>query len=355
MLQGNLLISAEATIAIIAVCLGVFAIASVLYGVFRKFSQMGWLPWQLPVIFGIALLTGYVPADMGVAQRYAAVVAIFVGGTAIVFAVGGVIRYFMHARLRPANILIRALDRVLGAVTALLGYAVIVLCIGGLALPFLTNVIPDIAATIGIAEIPIVASILPYALDFFVVTVLACTIQAGYRVGFGRALIYLIMFALTLASAAAAIWLTLAVTPFKAFASLIAGGFSSLSAPLASLLGKGIAAVILFIVFFLVSCILGFLLNKLLRKIKYVRVLKWIDGILYSVLLLAIVLALFAGVHYGIQYVAHADLSAIMEQIPEQLHIPDIQEIALRLEAFVTSSTLSRMLYLSNPLLLISV
>lgn len=355
MLNGNLLISNGGTMVIIILCLCVFAVASILYGVFRKFSQMGWLPWQLPIFFAFGLLADSLTAplqnDYG---RYIAAMAIFVTGVVLIFAVGALIRYFMHTKMRPALLIWRVFDRLLGAITALLGFVMILLAVGGLVLPFLEYVLPEAGGILGIFDLNIWAALGPYALDFFVVTLLACSLQAGYRIGLGRALIYGIMIVLTAGSIFLSVYLTLFTSPFRAFARLIARGFSGLNPMLASFLGYGIATLLEFIVFFLVSCLIGFFLNKLLRRIRYVRVLGIIDGILFAVVFLVLACGLISGIHFGISYLAGGNFEAALggnEQIGQLLE--SVRSWGSKLEAFVMSSPLSRLLYLSNPLRLV--
>lgn len=353
MLNGNLLISQGATTAIVVVVLCVLAIASFVYGVIRKFSRMGWTPWQLPILFGVALLTQYVPETELPWVRYLIVVGIFLAGTALVFGLGALIRHFMHAKMRPAALIWQVLDRILGAVTAFLGYAVILLALGGLALPFLANVLPDVMTGIGV-DLSALDAILPYALDFFVITLFACAVQAGYRVGFGRAVIYAVTFALIGVSFILSLYLAAFVGPFRALSKAIYHSFGGALNPIVGkLLGGGICAVLLFIIFTLVSCIIGFFLNKLLRHIKYVRVLNLIDGILLALVFFAVVCAITAAIHTGVWFFASGafrtaiDLSAVSDVLP----LDEIQMWAERVEAFVTSSPFSRMLYLSNPVL----
>lgn len=352
MLNGNLLISGEATMTIVIVCVTVFAVASILYGLFRKFSQMGWLPWQLPIIFALSFLTELVPAMENGYLRYAICVGIFLAGTALVFGTGAVIRYFMHAKMRPALLIWRFFDRLLGVVTALLGYAVILLSVGGLALSFLSNVLPDLLGSLPLPDLPIVDWVLAHALDFFVVTIFACSIQAGYRIGMGRAILYGIMFVLTAGSFFAAAYLTGFVSPFRKAAGVIARGFSNLTPSVASLIGFSITTLILFIIFFAVSCLIGFLLNKLLRRIRYVRLLGIVDGILFSLVFFALMCALAAGVQYLAYYIAHCDLSALGE-LGNALPLDTVREWALRVEAFMAGAPFARLLYETNPLILL--
>ena len=45
----------------IGICAGVLALAALLYGIFRKFTRVSWLSWQVLIVFAATLLAGVLP------------------------------------------------------------------------------------------------------------------------------------------------------------------------------------------------------------------------------------------------------------------------------------------------------
>lgn len=306
----NLLISSQATMAIIIAAACVFFLALFFYGIFRKFTQMGWLPWQIPIIFGIVYLIDYVPKDLNPNARYFISLSIFLLGAAAVLGIGALVRFFIHRRMRPASAIVSVFNRLLGGITAMLGFAVIVLAIACFALPLCEYCIPPAQGILSVVfENPIWKAVSGHAFDFFLVAIFTCAVQAGYRVGFGRGLLTLFMCAGTLASLVLALFLTVRV-PFlhsivHSFERAIAG---TANAVVAKICAYGLVALLLFLLLFTVLSLIGFLLHKLIRRCRYVRVLGFIDGALCSVLFFAIVLALASGIDYAVGWLAYGGL-----------------------------------------------
>ena len=58
---ANLLASISTPVWIAIGVVGAFAVASVVYGVFRNFMRMAWTSWQILAIFALTLLLKVIP------------------------------------------------------------------------------------------------------------------------------------------------------------------------------------------------------------------------------------------------------------------------------------------------------
>ncbi len=344
------------TTIIIIVLACVCGVASLLYGVFRKFSQMGWIPWQIPLIFLFVLLCDKLPETMNADTHFALASLIFLGGTGVILGIGGVLRYLMHAKLRPAHTAWRAIDRILGALTALMGYAVILLAAGGLALSLIENCIPSLGGSLSpVFESGVWGVVGKHALDFFVIAVLACLVQVGYRVGFGRGFIILLMFAFAVGTIVLTVFLLWRVPFFRAFGELFAGAFKKSDPIVANCAGFGIAGFILFAIVFTILTVLCFFLHKLVRRIRYIRGFGIVDGLLLAVILFAVAVLFLCALNVGVWWLAHdLESTSLAEQLTAEGAdeiLRTIADIARRVEAWITSSSFTRILYTANPFL----
>ena len=106
------------TIVILIVC--ILALASLLYGVLRKFSRMGWAAWQILFAWCITMTLDWLPEDASDGGRMAVGLAVFFGAVVGTLALGGAVRLAMLKRKTPAHPAWRFFDRVLGGI---LGFA----------------------------------------------------------------------------------------------------------------------------------------------------------------------------------------------------------------------------------------
>ena len=347
MLTGNLLLSGSATTAIIVICAVIFGISVFLYGFFRKFSQMGWLPWQIPLMFLMVLFTDLIPDTLGDGLRFTLAVGIFLLGAAVVLGVGAIVRHAMHARLRPASGALRAIDRVLGGITALLGLLLFVVALGGGVLAVCYYCATEFMSVV--YDLPIWQNLCSHAFDFFIVAVFTCTIQAGYRVGLGRTILTVLMLAATVGALALAVYLTVGVSFFRSFAALFARAIPG-NAVVARLVGMAISILILFIVIFTVLATLGFFLHKLVRRCRYTGVLGVIDGVLCALLFFAFMLVLACGVNAFVYWAGSGGLRAAVgdnEAVADL--IGEIESAMRRVVTLFRHSYFADVLYLCNP------
>ncbi len=351
---SNLLISSQATMGIIIGALCVFALALILYGVFRKFSQMGWLPWQIVIIFFIMMVTKAIPTTLAPTLRLGVICAIFLIVTGLVLGAGEAIRYRMLAQVRPVNVVLRIANRLLGAITGVLGLAVILGAVAGFALPVCQYAIPparDILSSI-LFENPIYQSISGYLFDFFIIAFLVSTVNAGYHVGFGRGLLTILMCVFAIGSFVLAIYLAVGVPALRgmstAFANAIHGNRS-----IAVAVGYLISILIWFVLIFTVLSLFGWLIHLLIRRLRYIRPVGIIGGILMAIIFFALVVVIFCGFDALVSWMASGGLRHVLEGTEigglEGI-ISTIEEYAGGIANAIASSPFSRAIYLGTPL-----
>lgn len=301
---------------IVALCV-IAAAASLLYGVLRRFTRMGWLAWQLPLIFVLTFFVRLLPRTWGAETRFAFTLLIIFGATALVLGGGALLRLAMHKKRRPAHIAWRVFDRVLGGVTALLDYVLILVVLASAALPFLYYATDVPALDFLFTNDVWLLYFADCAFDFFVVTLFVLFIRTGWRVGFARMVVILIMLALTVGSLGLSAWLAFAVDPFTKISAAIGnaigmGGFSFA-------IGAGIVTLILFIILFILVCLLGALMVALIRAIRFHYFWGTIDGVIGALLMFAAAVALFVGLSAGVQFLASGNLAALIDNAAASL------------------------------------
>lgn len=351
---SNLLISSQATMGIIIAALCVFGVAVILYGVFRKFSQMGWLPWQILIIFFVMMAAGRLPATLKPDVRLFLMCTIFLVVTGVVLGAGALIRYRMLVQTRPASVVLRIGNRILGAITGVLGLGVALLAVAGFALPICEYAIPparDILSSI-LFESAIWKSVSGYLFDFFLVSVLVSTVSAGYRVGLGRGLLTIFMCVFALGSLVLAVYLSVGVPALRGMGDGLANAIGGNRA-VAIVAGYGISILIWFILIFTVLALLGYLFHRLFRRMRYIRPLGIIGGILMSVIFFALILVLAFGIDALVSWMSDGGLRNTLSQTGigglETL-ISNIEKYTKGIADAFTSSPFSRAIFNGNPL-----
>ncbi len=346
---SDLLISSQATMAIVIVALCVFAIAVILYGVFKKFNQMGWLPWQIIIIFFATMLCDLMPVTLAPDIRLWLNVVILLVITGLVLGAGEAIRHRMLVQTRPAPLLLRVCNRVLGGITGVLGLGVLVAALAGFALPLCEYAIPpaqDLLATF--FESSFWESVSGYLLDFFVVAVLVSCFNAGYRIGLGRGLLTIFMCLFTLASVAISLVLTLGVPALSGFGGGLAKAMNG-TPVVSAIAGYGIAFLLWFILFFTVFALLGFLIHKLIRKIRFVRPLGILGGILSAIIFFMLMLLLAFGVDALVAFLADGGLREALAESGNAELVSSVEEALIGVRDAFMSSPISRAIYMGNP------
>ncbi len=351
---SDLLISSQATMGIIIAAACVFGVALILYGVFKKFNQMGWLPWQILVIFAVMLVTKFIPTTLEPTLRLGVICAIFLIVTALVIGAGEAIRHVMLVRVRPANLFLRICNRLLGAVTGVLGLAVVLVAVAGFALPICQFAIPPARDILGpiLFENAVYQSLSQYLFDFFLIAFLVSTVHAGYRVGLGRGLLTLLMCVFALGALALAIYFAVAVPGLKNLSSEIGGAIRGNRA-VATLVGYLISILIWFTLIFTVLSLFGWLIHLLIRKIRYVRPFAVIGGIIMAIIFFVLVLVIFSGVGAVVSWMSSGGLRKAIEGTGvgglESL-ISTIEQYARGIADAFTSSPFGAALYNGNAI-----
>ncbi len=311
---SDLLISSQTTMGIIIAAACVFGVALILYGVFKKFNQMGWLPWQILVIFSAMLVTRALPQTMDPTARLGVACAIFIIVTALVIGAGDAIRHAMLIRVRPANLFFGVCNRLLGAITGVLGLFVVVVAVAGLALPICEYAVPPVQEILGpiVFDTAAYQAVSPYLFDFFLVSFLVSAVHAGYRAGFARGLLTILMCVFAIISFVIAIVFAVAVPGLRNLSTGIGNSIPNRTIGMA--VGYLVATFIWFILIFTVFALLGWLIHLLIRKVRYVRPLGIVGGIIMAVVVFALVLVIFSGVGAVVSWISTGGLrSAIGE------------------------------------------
>lgn len=349
---------------IIAVC--VLLAASVLYGVFRKFTQMGWGAWQILIAWDLLALTSLIPQAAPQIQFYITL-AEFVGVIAAVLVLGAALRFAMHKRMRPAHVGWRILDRVLGAVTAALNYAVFVLCLASVVLlfcQFVYNPVPDLLEPVFSSEVWEAVS--GRLFDLVLVAIFFLVVRTGWRVGFARTLVTLLMIAATVGVLVLTI-LLLAIVPF--FRNMVTGLSNAIDE---GIVGTAISALaigfLVFAVLFAVICVGGFFLTKLMRHLRYNYFWGFLDGSIGAVLALiaAVLVCMCVGITVG--YLAGGYLEPALERLISGMgdaesmqsvleairnSVGQITEWSGKIADFFSSSAFGKAFYEGNPFMAI--
>ncbi len=305
------------TITTILIVAGViFAVVSVVYGIFRKFTQMSWFSYQITLVFLLVALLRALPANTSDAARFWLGLVYLIGGTILIVGGGQLLRRAMLRKRMPAHPAWRFLNRFLGAVTALWDYIVIALVLGCTVLSFFQNVYDPVGFG-PFFESGIWKNFLGHhALDFLLVALLVLAMRGGWRVGFGRVFIIVLMLALSLGSVALGIYLAVGV-PF--FADLSRSLGAGMGGAVGVIVGTAIVAFILFLIFFVISCVLGFFMVKLMRLIRYDYFWGTLDACFGAALSLIVSLAVVIGLYVAVAAVSGGVLTQLFEQISSML------------------------------------
>lgn len=341
MLYG-LLISSQATMGIVIAALCIFAVALVLYGVFRRFTMMGWLPWQILVIFLVMMAAGTMPQMLAPDVRFWLFLVIFMLTTAFVIGIGDATRHYMLSRERPASPFIRVCNRILGGVTGVLGLAVVIGALAGLALPICQYAIPSLGEALGsVFSSSAYTAISGYLMDFFLVTFLVTAIHAGYRVGVGRGILTVVMCVLTLLALVLAVLFAVAIPGLsdlgKAIGELIPG-----NSTIGMLAGYGAAILIWFVIFFILFALLGFFINKLIRRMRHFRPLGILGGLLMALVFFLIAFILVLGFNGAVYFLAERGLG---DSIPNPEMLSGIMQYVKGIADAFTSSPFAKAIY----------
>ena len=346
-LIGNLLALPTAATAVIVV-VSVLVALTALYGAFRKFSRMSWAGWQLPILFALFLLFDLIPMPQG-AYGYALVIGVGFVMIALVLGIGAIIRGLMRRRTTPAPTALRVFDRILGILTGVLDWAVIVLVVGGAVLSSYPQM-PVGGETLSFLE-PVYSSVIwqrlgAHAADLLLITVLTFSVKAGYKLGIGRFLWAGVTLLLSFVAVFGAIYLVLKVPFLIAFANTLAGIFP-INEIAAWVIGRGLAALIVFLVFFVVIILISLLINFIFNKVNKVRALNIISGLIMALLFYVVCVAFLTGVYFGIAYLAQYTAGT------ENEHLAAVGQYLALVDELLGSTGLISFLYTNNPLRLL--
>ncbi len=309
-------VSVPLTILTVVLCvLGAFA---VIYGIFRKFSQMGWAAWQILFAWCITMTLDWLPAEVSPTFRITMSVCIYVGAVVGTLVLGGVIRRAVLGKKTPAHPAWRFFNRLLGAITAVLDFLMIAVVPSVLALSFIYFVITPFEGLAPLFEMGIWTNFIgKFGLDLVLVAILFFSLRTGWQVGFGRTCVIFLMMIFTVGLLVLSLFLAIFVPPFSAMSTSIGASFSGMDRGVATILGYVFGFLILFTVLFVLLCIGGYFLVKLVRAIRGSGFFGFWDGLLGMVLAFAIAAACLFGFYFVCAFLTDGEL---FEGILSALH-----------------------------------
>lgn len=332
------------TIVIIAAC--VLAVLAVVYGLIRKFSRMSWLGWQTILLFCATLPLGRIPETANGTLVFCLTAGGLVAVIAVLFLFGALLRKPFLA-LEQGGTGGRVFNRLLGAVTSVVNLVVFVAVFAALALVSMSSM--ELEALSVIYEHPLWTDFFAgHAFDLFFVAAFATVLRWGYRTGFLRMIVTIVVIALTFFAVFLAMYMTLQV-PFLSQLSAQIAGSINMNSIAAGWIGFGITSFIVAFVFLLVVLLLAFLLNLLLKACGKSHAFVVFDGLLFSLITCVIMLVCIAGFNFGVAYLAGGSLS---QSVPEQMTsvVEQMATVFKNMEGVFTSSPLSNIFYYFNPL-----
>ncbi len=344
----NLLLPAGGVIAISALA-AVGGIA-VLYGALKKFSRMGWMGWQIAVVFAFTLLLRFLPAFENKTLYFAVTAGACLLVAVLVLTVGAGVRSYMRSRRVRAPLPLRILDRLLGAVTALFDWALLLVIFGGAALGLvwygtdLRGGVFDIIFSFTLGGVNVWSVVSGYVYDLLLVSLFVIVVKGGYRLGLVKSLWVAAACLLTLAAFFGSLFIALRVPFASALAVKIAGAVPG-NALIGGIIGYGAVTLICFVLISVVLTLLGVLVNFLVKKLDGVKPFRVIDGAILSVLLFAVTVAAVCAGNFGVYALtglAEGEAGAAVAGMVQGL------------QDFVCSSPLSRVFYECNPVLLLA-
>lgn len=336
----NLLMPTLGIVAISAV--GALAAASVLYGAFRKFSRMGWMAWQIAVVFALTLLLRFVPVLENKTLYFCIVAGACLSLTVIVLIAGAAIRRYMRNRRYKAPLGLRILDRVLGAVTALLDWALLAVVLGGAALYGMQGSgMLDAVYSFTLGGVNVWGVVSGYLFDLILVSLFVIVVKGGYKLGLLKSIWAAVACLLVLAAFFGSLIIALRVPFCSNLALQIAGAFSGLGGVLAGILGYAIVTLVIFLLISVVLVLLGVLFNLLVRVLDRATPFRVIDGSVLSLIFFAAALVSVCGLNLGVYALSAGAGGETVAQLAGMVQ---------GLQDFVCSSPMGKVFYECNPL-----
>lgn len=334
----GLLLTDVMPIAIGAGC--ALAALSLIYGIFKKSSEMSWTCWEILVLFALSFVLDAVRGSGWLVFLCAA------GGFFVVTLLLHSLESFLKGKLREsASPGVRMLDRVFGAVTALVWLGVFVLAVGGLALCVLSDCI---GMEIALFQMPIWRDFLAkHILDLSLIALLIGAYKGGFRLGLLKAIWTVAGIAATGGVFVGAFLMATKVGFLANFSGTVAGALKGVGEGVAAIAGTLIVTLICFVVLFSVLALVFSLVNWAVKRLNRHKLFNAVDGIVLAVILFAVTVLMISGAHYGVYTLAQGGLS-LPNGLGEQL-----SEYFVRLGEMFASSPLSRIFYEYNPLRLL--
>ncbi len=339
----NLLISASTVTTVVAVAVAVLAVGALVGGALRKFVSMSWFSWQVLLVFLVTRLTRVFGAKMNASAQFSLALLFLLLSGGGVLALTEVLRHLMLRRVKPASAALRILNRLFGALTGVLNLFFSLAVAAGLVLAVLDYCVPDLAALEPVLSMPLWQAVRGSVVDIVLILLLMAALRGGYRVGFSRALLTVIMLALTMGTVLLSLFMTIRVPFLASFGKTVGKMFKGMNSVAAGVLGSGFVFLLLEAIFFSAIAVLGFFLNKVFRAARFTAVTSIIDGSVFALLCFAFVFILLLVLYALVYWMTGAG-------VPVEGAEGLFSAYGSAVEALFTSSPLSSVLFGSNPL-----
>ena len=320
---------------------GAIVLVCGIYGGIRKFTRLTWIGWELLIAFGIDLV---LPADLNFAVSLLLLIALS--------ALPLVGEYFLRKALVtdqivPARGAKNFFDHFFGIFTALFGFLMFFVALGGLGVAAMGAFAPDTADAI--PEI-----LLEHGLDFFVIAVLMLTMRAGCRLGVMKGLNFLLTILLVFGAFFGCFLIFSQVSWGRSFSGTV-GGWFGMEGMARSLVGCFSATMFFFLICFILIMILSKFIDRSIQKANSHPAVAIPDALIVGILYAAVFILILLGIQALFGMLANGDfLSSFIGDLGlGSLNVGDMDSslasIGQDLAKFAQSSPLSQGLYLNNP------
>ncbi len=308
---------------IVYIALGVVGLFLLLYGFLRRFSKMSWWGYEVFALFGLTYILKLISPNAPKMLAFWLVVAAFLVATGIIVGIGALVRKGFRSREEQGkgNWLTRLLDGLLGIITAVVNFVAIVLVVvGPLALVLsYTPVLPNVFAALkgftleGFHPWDFVRF---HAIDFLMISVFIGVIKGGYKMGLLRSVWTILMIVLGLGAVVGAVLLSIKMPGVCELSKTLSNLFLAKMPPLfANIIGYGIVAVGIFIIFVIVLVLVNMLVDLGLRGVDSVGVLRFLDGLVVCIIFFVVAVAVVNLFDWAVMVAATGKWSGIVQDV----------------------------------------
>ena len=277
---------------IVLIVVAVIAAGLAVLGFFRRFSRMSWAGLQVAILFACTFFVGMLPLTEDKTVNFLIAIGAFFVASVVVLGLGMIFRAIFRKREASGkkNFFFRLLDRLFGAVNAIINFSLYVLFFGGLALTLIYYTVgaPEgilqTVYTFSVGDVVVWDVVSQYALDFILTATFLAAIKGGYRLGLFRSVWAVLVVLLLIASMGISVYLAFTL-PFMSdlaksiSASMVEGGSTAI---IGNSVGYFISTAICFVVCVLIIVLTSIIINLIAKLIDKVRFFRWVDGVILT-------------------------------------------------------------------------